>query len=265
MSELTRREIDELGERLAATTNQRFDPGDLALLHQVIAEWGVVMLDVQERVGRAVPEGTEPVGRLKTTDTIAAKIARERIPLSRMWDVVGVRIVIRGSLSDQDDVVQRLLRQFPGSRVIDRRAKPSHGYRAVHVLVKGGRATVEVQVRTELQNAWAQVFERLADAWGRQIRYGEDPDDPERPFGGTATRREIVELVRRFARALAKWEEAEIGLIEEIADWRSYPTSRKLTHLPALARFFWVRSRGRNQMRLLVAAMEELPRLAADV
>lgn len=39
---------------------------------------------------------------------------------------------------------------------------------------------VEVQIRTELQDTWAQIVERLADRWGRGIRYGQDPEDPER-------------------------------------------------------------------------------------
>lgn len=50
------------------------------------------------------------------------------------------------------------------------------GYRAVHVIAKVDNIPVEVQFRTELQDLWAQVFERLADGWGRQIRYGGEPD-----------------------------------------------------------------------------------------
>lgn len=32
---------------------------------------------------------------------------------------------------------------------------------------------VEIQVRTYLQNEWAQFVERLADSWGRGLRYGQ--------------------------------------------------------------------------------------------
>ncbi|GGI66943.1 hypothetical protein GCM10010116_62080 [Microbispora rosea subsp. aerata] len=38
---------------------------------------------------------------------------------------------------------------------------------------------VEIQVRTELQDVWAQILERLADQWGRGIRYGDAPENPE--------------------------------------------------------------------------------------
>lgn len=68
-----------------------------------------------------------------------------------------------------------------GSRppvAIDRRAEPSSGYRAMHVIVFPDGLPVEVQVRTELQDLWAQAFERLGDRWGRAIRYGGAPVDP---------------------------------------------------------------------------------------
>jgi hypothetical protein len=34
---------------------------------------------------------------------------------------------------------------------------------------------IEVQIRTEWQHLWAEWFERLADQYGRGIRYGEPP------------------------------------------------------------------------------------------
>ena len=36
-----------------------------------------------------------------------------------------------------------------------------------------------MQIRTELQDLWAQVMEALADRWGNQIKYGGLPNDPE--------------------------------------------------------------------------------------
>ena len=51
---------------------------------------------------------------------------------------------------------------FPQARVLDLRARPSHGYRAIHVapMIDGYR--VEVQVRTNLQHLWAELSETLA-------------------------------------------------------------------------------------------------------
>lgn len=42
------------------------------------------------------------------------------------------------------------------------------------------------------------MMEWLADIWGRQIRYGEEPDDPERRLK-SMTRSEVVTEVRRIA------------------------------------------------------------------
>lgn len=41
------------------------------------------------------------------------------------------------------------------------------------------KARAEIQIRTRLQGLWANVYEKLADAFGREIRYGLLPDDAE--------------------------------------------------------------------------------------
>ena len=90
-----------------------------------------------------------------------------------MQDIAGVRIVRRMHTADQDDLVKSIERLFPGSQVIDRRIRPSHGYRAVHIVPIVDDCPVEIQVRTALQDAWAQMLEKLGDSIGREIRYGE--------------------------------------------------------------------------------------------
>jgi ppGpp synthetase/RelA/SpoT-type nucleotidyltranferase len=70
------------------------------------------------------------------------------------------------SLQEQDAMRTRIESLFPGCAVQDRRVAPSFGYRAVHVIALQDGYRVEIQVRTYLQDLWAQVIERLADAWG---------------------------------------------------------------------------------------------------
>lgn len=118
--------------------------------------------------------GTHPTSRLKTVGTIIDKLVRERTRLGSMHDIAGVRIVEDVSLGGQDELVERILAQF-GGEVIDRRTHPSHGYRAVHVVVEVEGCLVEIQVRTALQNLWAQIMETMGDRIGRGIRYGEMP------------------------------------------------------------------------------------------
>jgi hypothetical protein len=60
--------------------------------------------------------------------------------------------------------------------VADRRKTPSHGYRAVHFVVRLDGIPVEVQVRTELEHSWAQLSEKLADMVGPAVKYGGGPE-----------------------------------------------------------------------------------------
>jgi ppGpp synthetase/RelA/SpoT-type nucleotidyltranferase len=64
----------------------------------------------------------------------------------------------------------------------------------MHVVVRTQGRLVEVQIRTHLQDLWAQVVERLADIWGRQIRYGEAPNNPSKEAAAGTTRQDMVDL-----------------------------------------------------------------------
>lgn len=77
---------------------------------------------------------------------------------------------------EQDRIVEELVKLFPNSRIDDRRQTPSHGYRAVHVIVTVDARPVETQVRTTLQNTWAQATERLADRFDVAVKYGGGPE-----------------------------------------------------------------------------------------
>jgi ppGpp synthetase/RelA/SpoT-type nucleotidyltranferase len=116
--------------------------------------------------------------RVKTTGTPIDKLQREDIiKLSRINDLAGARIVLSdGGMLEQEEAVDRICEMFddevrPAHR-IDRRSDPRQGYRAMHVVVFPNGTPVEIQVRTKLQDTWAQIFERLADQWGRELRYG---------------------------------------------------------------------------------------------
>ena len=92
-----------------------------------------------------------------------------------MQDVGGLRIVSKVDLSGQDKIVSRIVDAFPNARLIDRRKNPKYGYRAVHVIAVLDERRIEIQIRTQLQDLWAQAIERLADKAGREIRYGGTP------------------------------------------------------------------------------------------
>jgi ppGpp synthetase/RelA/SpoT-type nucleotidyltranferase len=74
------------------------------------------------------------------------------------------------------------------------------------VIVRHDGLPVEIQVRTDLQDRWAQVFERLGDVWGRSIRYGGDPEPVPDDPGASAIRQEIVHLMSEMSDVIADQE-----------------------------------------------------------
>src|SRR6266571_1017062 len=80
-------------------------------------------------------------------------------------------------LLTQDEVIERLTGLFEKTAIVDRREQPSHGYRAVHVIVEQSGKLVEVQIRTSLQHRWAQLCEKLSDVIDSKIKYGGGDDD----------------------------------------------------------------------------------------
>lgn len=168
-------EIDRLGERIRAS--ERLSVEDLRMLQAWRAQHAGALDEVVEALVRDL--ALHPTSRLKTQDTLIDKLHRETTRLSQVQDVAGCRVEVDGGLAEQDDIVARVVARFPHAKVYDRRERPSHGYRAVHIVVATAHGLVEIQVRTRLQNLWAQIIERFAEIWGRQIQYGGEPDAPQ--------------------------------------------------------------------------------------
>jgi len=200
---LSTAQIDRLGERLRAEA--QISEVDLEYLQAFRGEHEQALIQVQGRIEQAIP-GIDQTARIKTIQTLHDKLRRQPTKLSRVQDIAGVRIVQDMDLNEQDKLVAALTREFPNAKVIDRRVKPTFGYRAVHVVVRLGRSLCEIQVRTNQQHLWAEIVERLADRWGRQIRYGGTPDDSSRHLG-EVTRREFWEQIVRVADLVHRIEE----------------------------------------------------------
>lgn len=201
---ITTSQIDRLGERLRARAV--ISAADLALLQAFRAEHEEALVEVQTRIERALP-GVDQTARIKTIQTLHDKLRRQPTKLSRIQDIAGVRVVQDMDLNEQDAIVEKLRREFHGAKIIDRRVDPTFGYRAVHVIVRIGRCNCEIQVRTAQQHLWAEIVERLADRWGRQIRYGSGPGDPDRAVGDS-TRQSFWEIVLLMSDTVHGLEEA---------------------------------------------------------
>ncbi|QHK22552.1 GTP pyrophosphokinase family protein (plasmid) [Pseudarthrobacter psychrotolerans] len=117
--------------------------------------------------------------RLKTLDTLTQKLNRDHsYPLPAVQDIAGVRFEAEMTLDEQDAVAGAIVGMFDQDPrcIHDMRSDPHSGYRAVHVWLRLP-VRVEVQVRTQLQGLWANMYESAADVLGRGIRYGELPTD----------------------------------------------------------------------------------------
>lgn len=173
---------DQLGDRLR-NSDVAYDD-DLAKYEQMVqdryTEVVQVVIDCLEGAG------FEFTTRFpKTSGTLIDKLKRYDTKLSAIEDIAGARIVANGGRLGQDDVVTRLVDALGGTAectVKDRRADPSHGYRAVHVIADVKGTLVEIQVRTQLQDQWANLMEKFADTFGRQVRYGAPPHAADEPI-----------------------------------------------------------------------------------
>jgi hypothetical protein len=213
----------KLGKRLAAS--DQISDADYRLLAQ-IAEYYQAITDAV--AGRLREMGLDNTTRaFKSTTTMTDKLRRTNLPLGDIQDLAGTRIVVDGSRPDQDRIVDRIVQAFsdcqkPPDKIDRRKAgQDSHGYRAVHVIVYHDSCPMEIQVRTKLQDGWAQISEKLGDTWGRGLRYGEGPDEPGAPArpGSATTRSDVVANLQSLGNVIdgAEWREAELeGIREEM-------------------------------------------------
>lgn len=172
-------------------------------------DWSPILGDIRPRV----------TSRAKSIDTLREKLQRTKtFPLPSIQDIAGVRFEADMSLAQQEKVANEVAALFvPAGKIDDIRQAPHSGYRAMHVLFRlptwDGDATsrlqvrVEVQIRTQLQSAWANMYEAVADVLGRGIRYEEYPVESEEEAELVAELHELA--VSRIASLEQRRNEAE--------------------------------------------------------
>jgi putative GTP pyrophosphokinase len=166
---MNKSEVDRLGERL----RQKMTAVDLRLLDEYRREFRAAYDLVIDRIRSELK--LETSGRpAKSTTAIVDKLRRGTIRLAQMQDVAGSRIVV-ADIATQEQLMAALEAMFD-CVLVDRRSKPSHGYRAVHIIVQECGRPVEIQLRTQLQHAWAELSEKLADLFGGDVKYGSGPE-----------------------------------------------------------------------------------------
>ena len=205
--EVSKTQVDRLGDRLK---RGNITEEDLRLLDQ----YRRLFTDAYETVVGIIRDklGLEPTGRpSKSTTSIADKLKRESIRLTQIQDIAGCRIIV-ADIAEQESVVNSLKDLFPQAIVVDRREKPSHGYRAVHVVVTRDGKLIEIQVRTSLQHVWAELSEKFSDVIDSSIKYG----------GGDVEIQEILQIV---SEGIANEELAEKKIVDML---QSLPPNKVL-------------------------------------
>lgn len=202
---LSKAKTDELGRRLKLSEN-RIEPCDLTLLDEYRRSFTEAYNGVFSRL-KAL--GLSPSGRqAKSTTAIVDKLRRESIRLTQMQDIAGCRIVVE-DIAAQELLVGliKFVFKISDADVKNRREMPNHGYRAIHLIVQRKDKVIEVQVRTALQDLWAQLSERYADNFGMEVKYG---------LGQFDLREELLSA----SRVIKNLEESElfIYLSEQVRD-----------------------------------------------
>ncbi len=73
----------------------------------------------------------------------------------------------------------------------------------MHVVVSVLNRPVEIQVRTQMQHKWAELFEKLADKWGRGMRYGD-------MTASSPAEAEVIHRVKLIADRIDSFEKVQI-------------------------------------------------------
>lgn len=181
--------VNRAGRELADLLARMVNEDDVSVQEQLV---GIEAMDIVEwwrgeharplsRVGANlryyVMEESKPVvaQRLKKVPTIAHKLIREPgMNLARMADIGGVRAILPDQTAAYR-VATRLRRNWTIHQFRDYVAEPkADGYRALHLINRHRGKLIEVQLRTALQDDWANVVESLS----RKVpglKFGEGP------------------------------------------------------------------------------------------
>lgn len=203
-----RAEIDRLGRRLRE--RGEIAPED----RELYARFRDGYQDALDNVKTTTEQTAEQVGiaewsvstRLKRLETLVLKLRRKDYALSRFHDIAGCRLVVP-TLSDVRRIQEPLFQALDIQRFRDYHDGRADGYRAWHLIVRAsGGQIVELQVRSRLQDHWANTSESLAFAIDHAIKSG----------GGPAEIRPPLQILSAWGWAL---DTRRAALLDQIRGW----------------------------------------------
>lgn len=196
---LSNSQIDRIGQKLRA------DEVDADCLRS-LEVFRTLYVDAYKYVEDTLVNkmGLSITGRpFKSTVAIVEKLKRETIRLNQIQDVAGCRVLVP-DLATQDHLVENMMIFLSDAEleIDDKRRSPTNGYRAVHVVAKKHGRPVEIQIRTGVQHAWAEISEKLADSLGHSIKYGAGDEDALRFLQKLSEVTAELEMTRHHKRVL---------------------------------------------------------------
>jgi ppGpp synthetase/RelA/SpoT-type nucleotidyltranferase len=214
--EFSRNQLDKLGERLLADPVADSDLDALARYRSALRDATSRSL-MLVRTYAVVHAHVVTDRTVKILPSILRKLRDTTIGLGDMDDLVGCRIVVPNR-SVQDAVRADLSVFLAPIRWIDRVSTPSSGYRAVHGVRRVNGFPLEVQIRTSLQDAWANLSESLADRFGQSVKYGGGPHQVRETLDELSEQvRTLEEAEQAFRDLVSPDSLAEFGEANELA------------------------------------------------
>lgn len=214
--EISAEDLNALGRRLAAGPTD----ADLAGYRDYRRTFRDSLKAVEAELRNIAPgvHALQVTARRKNVNSVIPKLSRKQdVLLAEMQDIAGARIVVPSLIE-----VEEVYAQIPAEQVEwesdYREHAVKHGYRALHVVLRPGPGKlVELQIRTQVQNEWANTSEFLAHRFGLPVKSGRGPKFVHEALAQLSELGRSVDLARadrvRRASGLADlMREAEVGV-----------------------------------------------------
>ena len=178
---LSNSEIDQLGDRLRNNCREDGDLEKLDKFRQTYSDIDVQVYSlIQDTLQACRDKLVITKRKRKTRQSIVDKLYRQKkLRLSQMQDIVGCRIVFRGGAQAACQVNKQLVDVFEEKQLrIQSKPRNKDGYRAIHLIVKIKKKSYEIQLRTLVQDVFANLVESMSDKENTLKYGGSDKEQP---------------------------------------------------------------------------------------
>jgi len=179
---VSKTKVDAAARRLAAAPAEA-NSEDEALVDVWRELHAQPLQQVRESIARRLDRAgvrAPVVGRLKRKPQIVRKLGVSSTRLTQMQDIGGCRAVMKSPMmvdSALDRIRSRAAPHYEVDRVSDYRdeGRTGTGYRGLHLVLVKNERSIEVQLRTNRQHAWAEGVERIGTLLDCDLKWGKGP------------------------------------------------------------------------------------------